>query len=338
VVGGRSVVLALIAPFFRRVFWCLEIVMSSVCACPSCGRRLRLPENVPDQTVCCPSCQHVFTPKVDSPTPLREAESGTPSPSFPRDEDEKRDAFGPERSSPDRGGRQDFAEELRHGQRPNRWDDQEEWRPRLPKTLPGKGLGVALVLLLGLSILVDILKTIVDASQLDAAGDEEAINVFDCVTPVILLPTAVLFAMWMYRSYKNLLDMDVRGLAYSPGWAAGAFFVPILNLYRPCQIAQEMWRASSPDLEEDKLRAWRHASGSAVVGFWWGFWIISNLLYNVSLRIAFSHHTAEARMGTMVGMMANGVAVLAGVCAILMVLGLRRRQEAKLDRLWELEK
>ncbi len=311
--------------------------MSLVCACPSCGRRLRLPENVSDQTVCCPSCNHVFTPEVDAPSPIREAGGGPPYPSAPRDEDEKRDSFSPDRSRPDRGGREDFADEPRHGRRQNRWDEEEEWRVRLPKTLPGKGLGIALVLLLGLGILVDIFGTIVDAVHLNAAGDEETINVFDCLTPVVMLPTVVLFAMWMYRSYKNLLDMDIRGLAYSPGWAAGAFFVPILNLYRPCQITQEMWRASTPDLDEDKPRSWRNASGSAIVGFWWTFWIISNLLYNVSVRTAFSNNPDETRISTMVGMMANGVAVLAGLFAILMVLGVRRRQEAKLDRLWELE-
>jgi hypothetical protein len=322
--------------------------MSDVCACPSCGRRLRLPENTSDKAVRCPVCKEVFTPTVDPPTPVGVEEGGLPRPVAHREEseDEKQDSYSRERAPRHRDDREEIEEDPRPRRRRSRRDEEEEeWRPGLPNTLPGKGLGIALVVLLGLNILVDVGSSVVDAVQLSALAadkpgddaDDEPINVIACLSPFVLLPTAVLFAMWMYRSYKNLLDMGIRGLAYSPGWAAGSLFVPILNLFRPCQIAQEMWRASTPDLEEDRPRSWRKASGSVVIGFWWAFWIISNLLYNGSFRTIFSNNPEEVRLGTVVGMMANGVACLAGLFAILMVLGLRRRQEAKLDRLWELE-
>ncbi|MBM3996772.1 MAG: DUF4328 domain-containing protein [Planctomycetes bacterium] len=32
------------------------------------------------------------------------------------------------------------------------------------------------------------------------------------------------------------------GLTYTSGWAVRCWFVPILNFYRPVQIAQEIWR------------------------------------------------------------------------------------------------
>ena len=34
------------------------------------------------------------------------------------------------------------------------------------------------------------------------------------------------------------------------GWAIGPWFVPILNLFRPWQIAVETWEGSDPDMRD----------------------------------------------------------------------------------------
>jgi hypothetical protein len=140
----------------------------------------------------------------------------------------------------------------------------------------------------------------------------------------------------MYRGYKNLVEMGVTGLKYSPGWAAGAFFVPILNLFRPCQIAQEMWRASDPDAVRRDGPRWEEGSGSVVIGFWWAFWIISGIFQQINFRATLSGVENDVTRGASI--ISDSLSILAALCAIVMVRSLRARQVCKLEALWEQER
>jgi hypothetical protein len=303
--------------------------MNRMIVCPFCNRRLALPELAEGIKVCCPSCREVFSPE-ESIEAARRAEPVSPG-------------------SIRQGERAFEPREL--VRKKWRWDeDEEEWRPRLPWSLPGRGLGILLVVLLGIGVLVDLGSITFQTIQLvvpvpsprvvpgfekdDETVEEAPVNPFSCIVPVVYFPTVVVFCMWMWRSYRNLLLMEVRGLSYSPRWAVGAFFVPILNLFRPCQIAQEMWRASAPDLPADhRHRSWRHAPGSAIVGLWWAFWLIANVLYRASYLLSFSDDVQVARTSTIVGMIGDGVFCFATLCAIAMILNLRTRQKKKLERM-----
>jgi len=52
--------------------------------------------------------------------------------------------------------------------------------------------------------------------------------------------SVITFIMWFRRAYFNL-HQKVNHLSYSEGWAAGSWFVPIINLYRPYQIMKEIY-------------------------------------------------------------------------------------------------
>src|SRR5207245_1107765 len=62
----------------------------------------------------------------------------------------------------------------------------------------------------------------------------------------VMIITAVVFLIWLYRSYANLQALWTEGHTYAPGWAVGYYFIPILNLFRPCQVMQETWKGSDP--------------------------------------------------------------------------------------------
>ena len=87
-----------------------------------------------------------------------------------------------------------------------------------------------------------------------------------CLGSIFNLLSAVLFFIWFYRSHKNLLAYNTQGLKYSAAWAVIAFFVPILNLFRPYQIGQEIWKASDPDAS---TVGWKQSKIGIVVIFWW---------------------------------------------------------------------
>jgi hypothetical protein len=294
--------------------------VTDICSCPACGRRLRLPEHAVLREARCPSCGEVFIARPDNPLALPDEQGVQSEPSFPRPTSE------PERGEHEPRGA---------GWAPSRaWEDVREQGPPLPEALSGGGLTTTVVVLLLLNIGASLLAIAVEALRAgrlpDARGGPDVLDLSACLTFLVYLPTAVVFLMWMHRSYKNLLEMGTRGLTYSPGWAVGGFFVPFLNFVRPCQVVQEMWRASLPGWPEDDSRGWHRASGSALVGTWWAFWLISNVYSWVVLRVALDNAQGhDPPFGvTLVG---EALSCAAALFAILMVRALRARQEAKLD-------
>src|SRR5262249_5348965 len=97
-----------------------------------------------------------------------------------------------------------------------------------------------------------------------------------------------------YRVYSNLYLFRVSGLTYSPGWAVGYFFIPIISLFRPYQALQEVWRASDPDVPADDRRGWRDTDSSPVILLWWLLWIAGGILAQVYLRMALSGRAEQA--------------------------------------------
>ncbi len=52
-----------------------------------------------------------------------------------------------------------------------------------------------------------------------------------------------LLAVWTRRLYGNLRPLGFHELRFGEGWALGGWFVPVVNLVRPKQIVNDIWRA-----------------------------------------------------------------------------------------------
>ena len=90
---------------------------------------------------------------------------------------------------------------------------------------------------------------------------------------------AVFFIRWFRRAYFNLYQYNPNAMFFSEGWAAGAWFVPIMSLGRPYRIMREIWMGSRQALDTDPAER----QPTTLLGIWWLFWI----LYNVSGQIVF---------------------------------------------------
>lgn len=90
------------------------------------------------------------------------------------------------------------------------------------------------------------------------------------------IATLIYFIMWFRRAYFNL-HMRVPVLNHSEGWAAGAWFVPILNLYLPCQIMHELYAWTRKLLSHRGAPAFSILS-TTTVGWWWAMWLINGLV------------------------------------------------------------
>lgn len=91
----------------------------------------------------------------------------------------------------------------------------------------------------------------------------------------LALASAVVFLMWIHLAHKNLSSLGASNLRFTPGWAVGWFFVPIMGLFRPYQVVSEIWKASSPNVNMADSNSWRNIATSPIVGLWWALFLIS---------------------------------------------------------------
>jgi hypothetical protein len=117
----------------------------------------------------------------------------------------------------------------------------------------------------------------------DAQSNDTRQQFIAIIIIAMSIVSAVTFIQWFRRAYFNLHTVS-DGLKYSEGWAAGAWFVPILNLFRPYQIMRELFDVSSRVISE-KMGGFHPKPYLNAVNFWWALWIISNVIANLTFRL-----------------------------------------------------
>jgi hypothetical protein len=135
------------------------------------------------------------------------------------------------------------------------------------------------------------------------------------------LAGALFFCLWVHRAAKNLPALGRGGMTFTPGWSVGWFFIPFANLVKPLAAVTELWKASDPAQDPREPYAWLGSSATALLPLWWGAWIFSSILGNISGRIDDSS-TAGA-----VGLAGSVIGVIAAVLCVLVMRGISTRQE-----------
>ncbi|HAX82628.1 MAG TPA: hypothetical protein DCY40_08690 [Actinobacteria bacterium] len=92
------------------------------------------------------------------------------------------------------------------------------------------------------------------------------------------LVVAVAVIVWLRRMYRNLSPLGVTELRFAPGWAVGAWFVPILNWIRPKQIVDDIWRATELEAPHPIGGTWRWKPVPQWVHLWWALSVATSLL------------------------------------------------------------
>ena len=101
----------------------------------------------------------------------------------------------------------------------------------------------------------------------------------------------IFFILWFRRAYFNLHQV-VKHLEYSEGWAAGAWFVPILNLFRPYQIMRELYVETENYISKVKSD-YNQKLNVTFVGIWWFLWIVASFLDRIGMRLNLNAETLE---------------------------------------------
>ena len=184
---------------------------------------------------------------------------------------------------------------------------------------------------------LDLMNRLLDGenvpqSELESNDDRQAavgILVF-----AVFVASVVFFIRWFHAAYSNLLALGQTDLRFKLGWAIGAWFVPFLNLWRPKQIADDIWRGSDPDAPLLHEAGWKSAPVPGLLGFWWGAWILSVFVGNFATRAWFDTDTAEEiRRADIVDIVGLTLDLAAAILAIVVIRRLTARQAERAQRL-----
>lgn len=222
---------------------------------------------------------------------------------------------------------------------------QPVWAPEAPYGISGLARAVVVVLCIGIAI--DVLSIVSAAFEINLYnrlidGDEVTDSEIDADDARVILVsvlqfliytvTAVVFLVWFYRAYVNVRRLGVTEPRYGAGWSIGAWFVPILNLWRPKQIANDVWRGSEPDLPAPAPGDWAKRPVPALLGWWWAAWLLNPILYAVA-NVYYSETDLELnRTGAVIYMVSDLFSVIAAALLIVIVRRVTARQEERAER------
>lgn len=123
-------------------------------------------------------------------------------------------------------------------------------------------------------------------AQATANDMRERLMVFG--SGVLFVITAIVFGRWIYRAHKNLPELGVRHPHFTPGWAVGCFFVPIVNLWAPYQAMRDLAKGSrSP-------RQWELEDTPVLIVIWWILWLLVEFTSNAVFQMSARAHSLQA--------------------------------------------
>lgn len=127
------------------------------------------------------------------------------------------------------------------------------------------------------------------------------------------ITSVVLVAMWIHCAHANLHESATYELNFTPGWAVGWYFVPIMNLFKPYQAMRELWNTS--------MGQWDNFGAEAPgdLKLWWGGWIVGNLLGNVSSRMAMMGDGSNIQIAGLIGVVSTGAIIISAWILLRMI-------------------
>lgn len=101
------------------------------------------------------------------------------------------------------------------------------------------------------------------ADLLGAATGSGANAITAALIPLISIAAGISFIIWFKLVRANLSALGATELQERSFWCFWGFFVPILSLYKPLLVAQEIFRASDPEVVH--ATAWKEGRKSLAI-------------------------------------------------------------------------
>jgi Domain of unknown function (DUF4328)/Protein of unknown function (DUF2510) len=185
-----------------------------------------------------------------------------------------------------------------------------------------------------LSLLGRMVEDPASVSPAEADASDLLQGLIGLLQLLLYLGTGVTFLVWFWRAYRNLPVLGAKSLRFSSGWAVGAWFVPFLNLVRPKQMTDDIWRASDPALPARPGTAWKQQRVPALLHWWWALFILSGVLGWATFRSEWGATSPqELQTASAVTLAGDFLDLPLTILAFQVVAQVTRRQEARAGQL-----
>jgi hypothetical protein len=139
-------------------------------------------------------------------------------------------------------------------------------------------------------------------------------GIIGIVLTIVYIATIVVFIQWFRRAYFNL-HLRASGLRYSEGWAAGAWFIPVFNLFGPYRIFNDLISKSKEVLQKNGITERIELSMNQLNAYWL-FWVVGNIIANVSFRKAMKQNIDDLLVATTTDIISSVFSIVAGILLI----------------------
>ncbi|WP_344107787.1 DUF4328 domain-containing protein [Kribbella alba] len=155
---------------------------------------------------------------------------------------------------------------------------------------------------------------------------------FGIIAALALFAAAAVFVVWLWRVRWNA-EMFCRGEhRFTRGWVLGSWIVPVVNLWYPKWVVDDIVAASDPRTPPQTVNL-RTIPGTPLVWAWWITWVVGLVLDNVAQRSALDGAPQLAELRTNAALSSIS-AVSMTAAAVLAVLLIQRVNDLQMQRPW----
>ncbi|MFD8364400.1 protein kinase domain-containing protein [Streptomyces hygroscopicus] len=205
-----------------------------------------------------------------------------------------------------------------------------------PGLKPIRGLATALMSMFGIWLALTLTDMSLNFALLDSyfardageiapeviAGRRDAVDSMGIGTALTVTVVMVLWLIWFRTAYINSTRLNPGRLRFGSGYAVGAWFIPVAQLWLPKQIANDIWTASVPPGPGRR--------GRAVLHWWWAFFVVMFLFAPVSgFGGLVGDFATDQRPAVAIKIIDDGIGFLAGVLAFCVVRRISKMQERR---------
>ena len=145
----------------------------------------------------------------------------------------------------------------------------------------------------------------------------------------LYVASVVVFLNWFRRAYGNLHRLGITYLKHKESMAVWAWFIPIIVLFRPVQIMNEIWTETQEKIKKFDSN-YEIKSGGLIIGLWWTLFIISNFIGRYVLKTAFKDDTIEQLIEGSQAILISDVMQLPEALLVILIVSLLSKMELKL--------
>ncbi|MEU6080056.1 DUF4328 domain-containing protein [Streptomyces sp. NPDC047108] len=192
-----------------------------------------------------------------------------------------------------------------------------------------RGLANALSVFMALTLLYALIDMFLnfalfgayDGGENDDAEDiASMIESFSGFGALTSLPTLVLWLVWFWRLAVNTEVIAPGRQRFSRGWAVGSWFTPVVQLWFPKQMANDIWQVMAPAQPGPPSGPYggrTQAPSRALLNWWWGTYCAMFALGFVTVFVGAAAATS-GDLAVLAGwtIMSDLVALVAGVLAL----------------------